>query len=123
MIKKSSNSFPATVSYGAVLGYVIAAKRQSLEGVHQKSLADALGITQSAYSRLESGQSAVNPGQLRRIAICLKTTPGELVKQTDAYIENLTNQGVEVTDQKPDNIGGMLIGLGILAAILATAGR
>jgi transcriptional regulator with XRE-family HTH domain len=122
MNKLSTKTIQASISYGAVLGKVIAVGRHNA-GIHQKDMAGALGVTQSAYSRLEKGQSAINPGQLRRIAILLNKTPGTLIGQADEYIEKLEAEGVVVTDQKTATPGELLVGLGVLALLLAVVSK
>jgi transcriptional regulator with XRE-family HTH domain len=106
--------------YAALIGRVVEHHRAQL-GAHQESIARALGISQSAYSRLEKGQSAMSVTQLRIIAEQLGTTPADLLQHTDEYANQLRAQGVEITDDKPDSTAGVLIALGILAALIAAA--
>lgn len=85
-------------------------------------MAQALGISQSAYSRLEQGQSAMSVTQLRLIADHLGTTPDFLLQHTRQYADQLRAQGVTITDNKQETaVGGVLIALGILAALFAAA--
>lgn len=84
-------------------------------------MAEALGISQSAYSRLELGQSAMSVTQLRAIAEKLGTTPDSVLSHATEYAKRLRAQGVTVTDQKPDSAAAVLIALGILAALFAAA--
>jgi len=121
MIRTSTPQLPASITYSAVLGQVLARRRQLQGGIHQKSVADALGITQSAYSRLEGGQSAMSLGQLRRVAFFLGTAPNILLADTDSFVQHLEARGVTVTDDKVTSSSELLIGLGILAAIFASA--
>jgi transcriptional regulator with XRE-family HTH domain len=112
--------FPASLTYGAVLGQVIA-KRRQLDGMHQKALAEGIGLTQSAYSKLEAGQSTMSVVHLRQIARQLKCTPHGLIEEADQLALQLEQQGVTLSDEKATNTGELLIGLGILAAIIAAA--
>jgi transcriptional regulator with XRE-family HTH domain len=84
-------------------------------------MAQALGISQSAYSRLEQGQSAMSVTQLRAIADKLGTTPDFLLHHATDYANRLRAQGVTVTDEKAGTTAGVLIALGILAALFAAA--
>ena len=84
-------------------------------------MARALGISQSAYSRLEQGQSAMSVTQLRMIAERLETTPDFLLHHTEQYAMQLRAQGVTITDEKQESPAGALIALGILAALFAAA--
>lgn len=122
MIKKSAPTFSASISYGAVLGQVLMRRRQSTGGIHQKVIADALGITQSAYSKLEAGQSTLILLHLRQIARRLGTSPHELLEETDRYVQDLESQGLSVSGERFISAGEVLIGLGILAALFAAAG-
>ena len=117
---KSTAGFPASITYGAVLGQVLARRRQAQMGLHQQDVAASLGIGQPAYSRLESGQSAMSVSQLRRVALRLGTQPSELLAEADRYVMYLQAQGVVVVDDKEGSTGELLIGLGILAALLAS---
>lgn len=122
MNTKSTPNFPASITYGAVLGQVLVRRRQLAGGIHQKVIADGIGITQSAYSKLEAGQSALSLVHLRQIARQLGTSPHELLAETDSYVQHLEAQGVTVTDVRSVSAGEVLIGLGILAALFAAAG-
>jgi transcriptional regulator with XRE-family HTH domain len=108
------------MSYGRLVGSVVEHFRTQL-GFHQEAMAQALGISQSAYSRLELGHSAMSVTQLRAIAEKLGTSPDTLLQHTAEYGKRLRAQGVTVTDEKPDSAAGVLIALGILAALFAAA--
>lgn len=84
-------------------------------------MAKALGLSQSAYSRLEQGQTAMSVIQLRAIAAQLKSWPGALMQDAERYAAQLQQQGVIISDEKPDSAAGVLIALGILAALVAAA--
>jgi len=107
------------ITYGAVVGQVIQHHRKRA-GIGQEAVAQALGITQSAYSRLEQGQSAMTVTQLRVIAERLRTAAASLLHQADLFAARLHAQGVEVTDEKGVSPAAVLVALGILAAILAS---
>lgn len=119
---KSTPNFPASITYGAVLGRVLVRRRQLAGGIHQKVIADGIGITQSAYSKLEAGQSTLSLVHLRQIARQLGASPHELLAEADNYVRDLEAQGVTVTDERSVSAGEVLIGLGILAALVAAAG-
>lgn len=106
------------VTYTAVVGGVIERLRTQ-RGLNQNQLAGALGIGQSAYSRLESGETAMTIAQLRAIAEQLATSPGLLLREADMLTDRLRAQGVEIKNEKEISTGAILIGLGILAALLA----
>ena len=84
-------------------------------------MAKAIGISQSAYSRLEQGQSAMSVVQLRAISGQLDLAPETIVHNAEGYAAQLRQQGVSITDERPDSTAGVLIALGILAALVAAA--
>src|SRR6266853_309557 len=107
-----------SISYGTLVGQVVLNHRKRA-GLDQAHLANALGITQSAYSRLEQGQSSMTLPQLRVVAEYLNYSPGALLDEVDTLAARLRSQGVEVQNEKTIPVAAVLIGLGILAAILA----
>lgn len=113
----------AVMPYNALVGQVIQMHREIL-GKNQGEVAQAIGLTQSAYSRVESGQTALTVSHLRSLATTLGTTPDSILFEADSLAKQLVKKGVQVPNEKPtDNDGEMkaafLIGLGILIAILA----
>ena len=75
-------------------------------------------MSQSAYSRLESGDSVVNLAQLHVIAPRLGMSPSEVLNSADQYAARLRHQGVDVVSEKPSNPAAVAIGLGLLVALL-----
>jgi hypothetical protein len=57
--------------------------------------------------------------QLSQVALQLRTTPSALIGEADRVADRLRAQGVEVKSEKELPAGAILVGLGILAAILA----
>jgi transcriptional regulator with XRE-family HTH domain len=108
--------------YAALIGRVVEHRRSRVLNIHQEQLAQALGISQSAYSRLEKGLSAMSVTQLRIVADQLQTTPAKLLQDAEHYANQLRAQGVEITDEKSDSTAAVLIGLALLAALIAAAG-
>jgi transcriptional regulator with XRE-family HTH domain len=109
------------ITYDELLGRIIAYRREQL-GLLQEPFATALGITQSAYSRLEKGQSAMTVTQLRTIAPLVRATPGKLLEETDTYALTFQRQGGELIKEKQDSSAApLLVALGLLAAMLAAS--
>jgi transcriptional regulator with XRE-family HTH domain len=106
------------ITYAMLVGRIVEFHRGQMN-IHQEHMAQTLGISQSAYSRLEQGQSAMSVTQLRMIAERLGTTSAVLIQNTDQYARQLRAQGVSVTDEKQNATAGVLIALGILAALIA----
>lgn len=120
MQKKSTPPPRPLVTYPALVGKILAQQREA-RGVKQGDLAAAIGLSQSAYSRLESGESILNLAQLRNAAMQLGLNPSQVIHWADTYEAQLRQQGVEVLSEKPDNPAAIAIGLGLLAALLMSA--
>ncbi len=119
-MSETSRPVKPKITYGELLGKIIDYRRKQL-GLLQAPFAEALGITQSGYSRLEKGQSAMSVVQLQIVARLLRCTPANLLADADRYAVQLRAQGAEiVTDKQNSSAAGLLIALGILAALLAS---
>jgi transcriptional regulator with XRE-family HTH domain len=88
-------------------------------GLHQSQIADAIGLSRSAYSRIESGDTSMTLSQLRPVARVLGLAPSQLLTEADHYAAQLEVSGVSIPDMKAVNPAAILIGLGLLAALLA----
>lgn len=117
MTKKSSPLPKPVVAYPALIGGIVKQQRE-MRRITQSTVAAALGLTQSGYSRLESGDSVMNLSQLRIVAGLFGMAPSDLMTQADRLEQQLRLQGVDVAGEKPDNSAAIVIGLGILAAVL-----
>ncbi|MSQ91423.1 MAG: XRE family transcriptional regulator [Gammaproteobacteria bacterium] len=118
-MSKASTLVKPTITYPALVGRIIEYRRKQLN-VHQESIAAVLDITQSAYSRLEKGLSAMTVAQLQLVAAHLRTTPANILQATERYAGKFRAQGGEIVAEKQDSsAAGLLVALGILAAILA----
>ena len=113
----SHNVRPA-MSYGVLVGKVLN-RHRSLRQIDQAQIAQALGITQSAYSRIEKGQSGASISQLRTIAAQFDQSPSEILGEADELASKLLRQGVEIKDKEDISPAEVLVGLGVLAAIFA----
>lgn len=114
----------AVMPYNMLIGKVLQRHRE-LIGKSQSEIAEIAGLTQSAYSRIESGQTALTLSSLRVIAGALGLSADKVVNEVDLLAERLKLQGVSVPVEKPENSdnakAALLIGLGILLMILAKA--
>lgn len=117
---KSTPSQRPVVTYPSLVGQILARAREA-QGIKQGALATALGLSQSAYSRLESGDSVLNVSQLRTIATQLGSSSGQILQQADQYETQLRQQGVDVVSEKQANPAAIAVGLGLLAALLLSA--
>ena len=85
---------PAT-TMNLVMGQVIQHHRKGKE-LKQADFAKALGITQSAYSRLERGESTFSFTQLLRMAPLCGVSADRLVEQAMTTSKALDRLGVHV---------------------------
>jgi transcriptional regulator with XRE-family HTH domain len=109
------------VPYSALIGGVVQNQRKFLN-LQQGDIARQLSLSQSAYSRIESGDTVMSVTQLRQIAALIGTNAQRILDQADRIAMQLHSQGVPISHEKKDNSGAILIGLGLLAAALVAAG-
>ena len=81
-------------------------------------MAQHLGLSQSAYSRLETGDTNMSVWQLRACASKLGMSVSELMKRVEVYEQRLAAQAIQIVPEKKSNPAAALIGLAILAALL-----
>ena len=117
--KSTPKTIPA-VAYSSLVGKILAQQREA-KGLKQGDLAGVLGLSQSAYSRLESGDSVLNVSQLRNACGHLKIRPSLVLGLADEYESELRRQGVKIILEKPTDPAAIAIGLGLLAALLLNA--
>lgn len=103
-----------------MLGKVLELRRKSLEW-NQDEMAKRLGTSQSAWSRVETGQSNLSVEELAVVAHVLKTRPEDVLRDVQRSIEHLQKRGVMVLIGQPkaeDNTGAALLGAAALGALL-----
>lgn len=116
---KSSPALPSPeVPYPSLVGQVIKQARQA-HGVQQADLAAILGMTQSAYSRLESGDSVLNIWQLRQCAHALGMTPAVLLAEVERAEARLSREGLTIVAEKKTNPAAAIVGIALLVALLS----
>jgi transcriptional regulator with XRE-family HTH domain len=101
-----------------LVGKVLANQRAA-RNFDQAAVAAALGISQSAYSRIERGETPISVFQLSRASRCLGMRPGEILARADGWADQLVGQGVQIADEWKVTPSAIMIGLGVLAALLA----
>lgn len=117
--KSSGPTLPSPeVPYPSLLGQVLKQVRQA-RNVQQTDLAAVLGLSQSAYSRLESGDSVLNAWQLRQCALELGTTPSALLAEVERMELQLTQSGVSIVAEKKSNPAAAMLGIAFLVALLS----
>lgn len=64
-------------------------KLRELKNLTQSHLAERLGVTQSAYSKLELGESEITYSKLEKIADILEMKPEEVIAFNEAMVFNV----------------------------------
>jgi transcriptional regulator with XRE-family HTH domain len=108
------------VPYNLLVGRIVRWHRERL-GWDQSKIANALGIFQPAYSRIEQGGTSITVAQLRIIARTLRIRPSQLLREVEDWVQQLKGQGVTVTDAKEVPKAALAVGAGILTALLIAA--
>ena len=117
----STNSLQPATTYPIVVGKVLHYLRRQ-KNLEQAALARAVGVTQSTWSRIENGQSALSVEQLAHAASLLDVRPEQILAMVGRSVQNLERQGVRVELRRPAegvSPGLVFIGAAALTALLA----
>ena len=66
-------------------------KLRELKNLTQMHMAQQLGVTQSAYSKLELGESEITYKRLEKISEVLEMKPEEVISFNDQMVFNISN--------------------------------
>ena len=109
-----------STTYTAIIGAALRKARERGDR-EQSEIAASLGLTQSSYSRIESGQTSITMVQLSRICQVLDIRPEMFVGEVERVKLGLIHQGVTVHTDKQSAIGdgvtNVLLGAALLAVI------
>ncbi len=83
-------------------------KIRELKGFTQEYLASKLGISQRAYSKIESSETRIDWGKILKIADVLNISPNDLILFDDNHIFNSSNQSLK-SEATINNIPDKLI--------------
>ena len=110
-------------TYQAIVGEVIVLRRKDM-GLNQADLAQRIGISQSAWSRVEKGLSNLTVEQLTKVASVLGVAPNQIIAEADQAKVALQHDGVQVAGTKSDATGWLLLGAAAIGlVILASKGK
>jgi transcriptional regulator with XRE-family HTH domain len=70
------------------------------KGRNQSELATAVGINQSAWSKVERGASALTIEQPAEVGAQLGTAPGEILERADRLAESIKSRGIQVENKR-----------------------
>jgi len=120
----SSADLKPETTFPAIIGRVIVRFRKEL-AVDQSSLAAAVGVTQSTWSRIERGESSLTVEQLAIAAECLRVNTITIWSDAEKAVRELKSQGVIVKmakkSEKKDHTGAAIIGAAALGALVGAA--
>ncbi len=86
-------------TYPAIVGKVLTDLRTQ-RNMPQKDLAQAVGVTQANWSRIESGQTSVTLEHLRSAAQALAIPPAQILVIADQTEVEASVQGVSIVEAK-----------------------
>jgi transcriptional regulator with XRE-family HTH domain len=112
-----------TTTYAYLVGRVLATLR-SQASIDQAELASRVGVSQSTWSKVERGQSALTIDQLARAADALGQRPSAVLARVEAAVVNAQRRGITVSyARNPGSVdeGVGLLGAAAIGAIIATA--
>ena len=108
------------VLYSWIAGQVLARFRRE-RGVGQLALAEALGVSQATWSRVEKGTSPLTVEQLSHAAELLGVRAGDVISEVDDIAERYRDRGTYVVykrDKSSLNIPALAAaGLGLYGLV------
>jgi transcriptional regulator with XRE-family HTH domain len=93
------NAIARRVSYGAVVGAIVAEERATKK-LSQENAANKAEIPQSTWARVELGR-ACTLDNIAKIANVLQVAPWELIRAADDRVKSLAKQGITVVNDTP----------------------
>lgn len=106
---RKSSTYPETsrqdaprrrTTLAAIIGWKLSQDRAA-QGLTQEQVAARLGVTQSAWSRVERGETDLSLPDVFLVAHRLRVSPAAFVQGVDAIAQRLVAQGVEVIIGQP----------------------
>ena len=113
-----SNDSRRATSYSAIVGRMLEQDRARL-GWSQAEVADRIGLSQAAWSRIESGSTSISLDQLWSIARLFQTTPATILELADRAERELRAQDVDIMRPREGTPGVAMITGAALGALLA----
>lgn len=120
---KSRTTVTPTVTYAYLVGRVIG-KLRTDAAMDQGELATAVGISQSTWSKVERGRSALTVEQLARCADAIGIVPSVLLARVEDAVRRAQERGIVVSyTRDPGGLdeGVAILGAAAVGAIIAAA--
>ena len=107
-------------TYTAIIGSVIKKLREN-KSISQLKMAENMGITQAAWSKLETGKSSLSIAQIAKIADILGVKTSKITEYADQVSNDLKNEGQTVAydHKEATNHGLALLGTAAIATVVA----
>jgi transcriptional regulator with XRE-family HTH domain len=110
-------------NYPTIVGKIIAQIRDQ-RGLRQEDLAQAMGVTQTTLSRIETGQSSISVEHLRLASHHLGVRPNQILADADNNETILQSRGMTIMfgrDNQDLPPAAIFLGGAALAALLTLA--
>jgi transcriptional regulator with XRE-family HTH domain len=104
-------------TYQAIVGQVIVLRRKDIE-LSQADLAEKIGTSQSAWSRVEKGLSNLTVEQLTKVATILGVAPNQIIAEADEAKVTLECDGIQVAENKSKTSGWLLLGSAAIGLVI-----
>ena len=104
-------------TYNGIVGAVLRQRREQM-GLEQSQISERLDLTQSSYSRIESGKTSLTLVQLSDIAPHFGLSPHSFITQVESIKHNMERQGIKVSPKKEPVLGEGVTNILIGAALL-----
>lgn len=120
MICKEEIKMQAGTTYSAIIGSVIKQLRESLS-INQGAMAEDMGVSQAAWSKLESGKSTLTTAQLAKAADLLGIEANKIIQYSDQTVNDFKANGISVSydNKEAESMGLMLLGAAAIGALVA----
>ncbi len=113
---KSTEKLVQVTTYSRIVGAIIVALRKDAK-IEQEEMANELSLSQSAWSRVETGTTQITVAQLAQAARVLKKRPWEILRRVDVLVEQVERAGVAVEDRIDEQMSNVAIIIGAAALI------
>jgi transcriptional regulator with XRE-family HTH domain len=105
-------------TYPAIVGGVLTQMRNQTS-LRQEDVAKAIGVTQTTWSRVETGQSSLTVEHLRMASYALGRTPDDVLNLAEQATANLQAQGIEIRSTR--NEIDMTTAVAVIATVALVA--
>ena len=122
----STEKLDPETTYQSVIGQVIVTLRKE-QSIEQATMASAVGVTQSTWSRIERGESSLTVDQLATASAKLRLSASAILKKAEDAIDELKLKGVIVASSKSSatnrksTSGAAILGAAALGALVGAS--